>query len=72
MSEMDCPTPCVCGEIVELESMQPIDTTLPFGGNLVCNRCWCQECEGTGFISEGTDFCDTCSGDGYAVNTNPT
>lgn len=48
---MRCPTPCVCGEIVELDEMRPIETKLPDGGNLVCGSCYCESCEGSGECS---------------------
>lgn len=54
---MEAPTPCVCGEIVELHDMNSIAGRLTNGGNLVCNDCLCDECNGEG-------CCDTCVGDG--------
>lgn len=46
--DLECPTPCVCGRIVELDDMYPIAGTLPNGGNLVCDECRCLECDGDG------------------------
>ena len=45
---MECPTPCVCGEIGELHDMFPIRGRLPDGGNLVCESCLCKFCDGDG------------------------
>ena len=45
---MNCPTPCVCGEIVELSDMRPIKGNVPLGGNLVCENCVCPCCDGEG------------------------
>lgn len=57
-----CPTPCVCGEIVELDEMRSIQTTLPDGGNLVCRECYCDTCDGSGECNEcgGMGSCDHC------------
>ena len=59
---MECPTPCVCGRIVELDDMYAIDAKLPDGGNLVCKWCHCDKCNGTGGCIEcdGLGECCTC------------
>ena len=59
---MRCPTPCVCGEIVELDEMNPVVKKLPDGGNLVCDDCLCDECEGDGDCIHcgGDGACDSC------------
>lgn len=72
---MRCPTPCVCGEIVELHDMREIATSLPTGGNLVCTDCYCEDCEGTGELMsvecyggppvEVRVVCAQCDGLGY-------
>lgn len=54
---MEHPTPCVCGEIVDLDEMVAIEKPLPGGQNLVCETCWCDACQGTG-------DCPTCNGYG--------
>lgn len=54
---MECPTPCVCGRIVELDEMCRVYSVLPDGGNLVCEDCICPQCE-------GECECDLCSGCG--------
>lgn len=62
---MECPTPCVCGEICELDEMTPICGTLPDGGNLVCSDCLCSVCDGDGecFDCEGSGNCPHCGRD---------
>lgn len=57
MDGMNCPTPCICGRIVELDEMKSIWHVLPDGGNLVCEECWCDICDGSG-------ECDACDGSG--------
>lgn len=62
---MECPTPCICGRIVELDDMYAIDAKLPDGGNLVCKWCHCDECDGTGECGNCDDgecpyCCNTC------------
>lgn len=67
---MKCPTPCVCGEIVELDEMHQIEGTLPDGGNLVCSECICSECDGTGDCLEcdGNGDCHCCGADCVACD----
>ena len=59
---MRCPTPCVCGEVVELDDIREIEKRLPSGGFMVCKRCRCDQCDGTGDCSEcdGLGQCCTC------------
>lgn len=69
---MECPTPCVCGEIVELHDMHSIAGSLPNGGNLVCDECYCEDCNGEGeclnceggLCSECGRPCTECKGSG--------
>lgn len=81
---MKCPTPCICGEIVELDQMMEISGSLPTGGNLVCRDCYCEECHGTGEVIDdeywtkywrgksGDEMirCPKCDGLGYLVGGN--
>jgi hypothetical protein len=59
---MKCPTPCICGLLVELHEMHEIEGKLPDGGNLVCQDCYCERCEGTGECMEcdGLGDCHCC------------
>ena len=61
---MECPTPCICGNVVALHDMFPICSTLPDGGNLVCEECLCEWCEGDG--------CEHCDNRGYECMTAKT
>lgn len=63
MCDCECPTPCVCGRVVDLHQMRPICGTLPDGGNLVCAYCHCIDCDGEG--------CDICNYDGYVPDVDP-
>lgn len=62
---MECPTPCVCGRIVELHEMESIANDLPNGGNLVCIECYCDICGGSGQCGTcgGSGKCDCCGQD---------
>lgn len=54
---MECPTPCVCGRIVELDEMYALH-----GGVRVCGECLCLTCDGRGEcnLCEGYGSCQQC------------